>query len=231
MKRSPGSGACGALVALVLGLGAVGTSPLNAQEPRLRATLKAHGNDTATGVSALAFSRDGKLLVTGGWDRAVRLWDVATGKEKATLKGHTEGIDCVAISPDGTLLAWAGRQFMDETDDEKTVRLWDVTTGKEKAALAFFRAESLAFSRDGKLLAAGGGRTVRLWDVATGKERAALQHKGGVKAPAVSNDVHGVAFSPDGKLLASASGDHTSRLWDVATGKEKATLQEQSEAF
>jgi WD40 repeat protein len=86
---------------------------------------------------------------------------VRTGKERATLKGHTEVVRSVAYSPDGKTLA---------SLSPGAVKLWDVQTGKERAALPTKSAICVAFSPDGRTLASGSGDgTIRLWDLATGK--------------------------------------------------------------
>ena len=78
-------------------------------------------------VCCVAFSPDGKTLASGSEDKTIKLWDVATGKEQATLKGHTEWVKSVAFSPDGKTLA--------SGSGDSTIKLWDVATGKEQATL------------------------------------------------------------------------------------------------
>jgi WD40 repeat protein len=164
-----------------LGVACLGLPPLSAQEPKPGATLKGHTSP----VWSVAYSPDGKSLASGSGptiqlatpdgkkpasgsgDQTVKLWDVQTGKEQATLKGHTSLVSSVAFSPDGKTLASGSH--------DKTVRLWDVQTGQEQATLRGHASpvSSVAFSPDGKTLASGSSdETIRLWEVQTGKVRA-----------------------------------------------------------
>lgn len=138
-------------------VGLVAASPLLAQEQKSRTILKGHTEP----VTCVAFSIDG-LLASAGMDRTIKLWDLSTGKQKATLQGHTDSVVSVVFGPDGKTVASASA--------DKTVKLWDVTTHRE---LAFFQGHSVAFAPGGRTLAtACKDRTIRLWDIETGKERA-----------------------------------------------------------
>lgn len=153
-------------------------------------------------VRGLAFAPDGKSFASCGEDRTVRLWDVATGKEKQRFEGHADEVVCAAFTPDGRQIVSAGR--------DHSLRLWDVATGKEvRRFLGHTDAvRCVAVSPDGKQVLSGGAdRTVRLWDLASGKELSSLSgHTGAVTA---------VAFAPGGKTALSAGTDRALRLWDL----------------
>jgi len=170
-------------------------------------------------VTTLAFSPDGKVLASGGWDDMVRLWDVESGKELRKMLAHQAMIARVVFSPDGKMLASRG-------GIDGTLRLWDPATGAELRKIdklsrvnpwRFYREAALAFSPDNKTVAVSDRKGIILLDAVTGKETARLDGY---------RDCMFVAFSPDGKLLASGGLDdaaresYSLRLWDVAAGKE-----------
>jgi WD40 repeat protein len=214
-------------VGAVCGLGGL----LAGAESKERATLKGH----ARGVASVAFSSDGKTLAAVDGE-GVKLWTVATGKLKAILKGSGWS---VAFAPDGKALALGGGGPLGGVR-EKEVKLWSVTDGKVKSILRKKErwAQGVAFSPDSKTLAIGGeDAKVHLWDVATGKVIATFEEQAKEKEPPgwglpLGNTC--VAFSPDGKVLASAGivllwG--RVMLWDVATGKQKARLNKAAECL
>jgi RNA polymerase sigma factor (sigma-70 family) len=158
-------------------------------------------------ITGLAFTPDGKHILSCAQDQTARLWDVATGAEVRQFKGHEAGVSCLALAPDGKTAA-TGSQ-------DGTARLWDVATGAEKSSLAHNASSvhGVAFSSDGKSLAtAAEDGSVHVWETATGKELHNLSaHGGGALC---------VVFAPDGKALVSGGRQKTIRFWDVATGKE-----------
>jgi RNA polymerase sigma factor (sigma-70 family) len=165
-------------------------------------------------VAGLAFSPDGNSLVSGAayTDRTLRVWHPLTGRQTGQWHGHADGMEAVAFSPDGKLVA-SGSQ-------DRTIRLWEFLTGKEIRRLEAKdgMVYGMAFAPDGKTIASGGWRkAVHLWDVASGRELRAINNPG--------DWVLRVAFSPDGKTIATRGiGETIIRLWDAAGGKELRRL-------
>ena len=164
------------------------------------------------GVIAVAISPDGKQVLSRSTlgDESIRLWDVTTGKEVRRLDFKPAPVESwgtlgIAFSPDGKLAASAG--------PDNAVRLWDVATGKLKSSLTW-KPEApgdggplLAYSPDGAVLVSGHGPTgvVRIWDTRTSKLLHTFQaHPTPIKA---------VAFSPDGKILATGGYKDSIKLW------------------
>ncbi|MFN6197817.1 MAG: pentapeptide repeat-containing protein [Dolichospermum sp.] len=165
-----------------------------------------------TSVLAVAFSPDGKVLATGEKDGRVRLWNVITGKELLTLRGHSSGVRSVAWSGDSQTLA--------SGSDDKTVKLWNVQSGDCVRTLEGHSSSviSVAWSGDSQTLASGSSdNTVKLWNVQTGNCVRTLEGH--------SNWVNSVAWSGDSQTLASGSFDKTVKLWNVQTGNCVRTLE------
>ena len=160
-------------------------------------------------LSCIAFSPDGKVLASGGYDHAIRFWDPVTGQELRSLAGHQQLIYAIAFSRDGKFLASGG------WDTE--VIVWRTDTGTEMRRLTGPQqaVTSLSFSPDGRWVVAGDKEnTVHVWDAGNGKEVHCFQGEQDATA-----SVSAVAFSPDGKTLAVARTDRGIELWDVASWK------------
>jgi WD40 repeat protein len=157
------------------------------------------------GVSAVAFSRDGKHLIAGAPDNALRVWEWATGREVRALRGHHSWVEAVAVSADGRRLASGGQDGL--------IRLWDAATGADVCPQDGHRFGiwGVAVAPDGKNAATrSSDGTLRVWETASGRQVRRIDLDGPASGA--------VAFTPDGRALAAVGGDRF-RLWDAATGK------------
>jgi WD40 repeat protein len=165
-------------------------------------------------VCALAFSPDGRRLVSGGLDGQARVWRLDTGQTEHALDGHSGRVVGVALSPTGTLLASGdGEPGPDEDLQEAATRLWDLPSGRlvRKWDGHLGPIRHLLFSPKGDTLASSGGDTrVRLWDVKTGARLAQLRGVAGLRP---------VAFTDDGKQLVARGADAARSRWSVPGGR------------
>jgi WD40 repeat protein len=204
-------------------------------------------------LTSLAFSPDGKRLVTGSQSREgiAQVWDATTGQQILTLRGHTDYVKDVAFSPDGKRIVTGSFDGI--------AKVWDSTTGREIVTLRGHTrtVSSVAFSPDGKqILTSSYDKTARVWDATTGREIRRLKHDDMINSVAFSPDGKRIAmaaeytgildaatgreirrlrghsgtpvsaaFSPDGKRIVTGSYDRTASIWDSTTGREIVTLK------
>jgi WD40 repeat protein len=183
-------------------------------DPKPERVWIAHGDI----IYDLTFSPDGKVLASTGYDRLIKLWNVASGNEIRTLKDHSDTVYGLAFSPDGKLLASAAA--------DRAVKVWDIASGRRLYTLADATdwVYAVAWSPDGKHLAAAGvDRSIRVWEVdaESGRlVRSAFAHEG----PVIR-----LVYSGDGAVLYSLSEDRSIKAWEAAKLTEKKVYAKQPE--
>jgi len=167
-------------------------------------------------VTTVAYSNDGKFLVSGGAEGVVRIWDAATTSEVRTLRGHTGWVTSVGFSPDG-------RNVVSCAVD-KAVRLFELPKSDGAPTGHSAMARCIAVSRDGKYAATGSDdRTVKVWNLANGREVATLTGFGG--------NVAAIVFQGNDTIVAGSASDNKLRKFSFAPAKELELLTPGGQAF
>ncbi len=175
-------------------------------------------------VLAVAFSPRDRVLVSGGSDRTLRVWDLRSGATTSTIGPHAGKVEALAFSPDGRRVAVV-TEVGDDAPGE--VKIWELAGGRLSADLKGHEdgVNCVAISPDGATLATGDRKgNIRLWDVAAGKPK-------GVIARAHKDSVRALTFTPDGRLLVSGSWDHQAKLWDVESRRERLVFRGHAEGI
>ncbi|MEO8024854.1 MAG: WD40 repeat domain-containing protein [Bryobacteraceae bacterium] len=169
-------------------------------------------------IYAVAFSPDAKLIATSSYDKLIKLWNVASGKEVRTLKDHIDAVYALSFTPDG-------KRLMSGSAD-RTVKIWDVASGERLYTLSepTDGINTIALDPTGRMVAAGGlDKTIRVWS---------LGEKGGKLLEtqiAHEDQILRLAWSPDGTTLVSASADKTIKFLRLPNLEEVRVIDGQSD--
>jgi len=167
--------------------------------------------------TTVAVSLNQRLVIGNCFDNAIRAWDMNSGAELMTVRGHILPVVSVALSPDNTQIVACSLL-------DKTIYVWDVRTGNKVMTLHGHTesVNSAVFSPDGTRIASGSSdETVKVWDATTGAELMTLHGH--------TDDVDCVVFNPDGTWIVSGSRDRTIKVWDVNTESTVITLRGHTE--
>ncbi len=179
-------------------------------------------------ASVIAISADSRTLVSGGDDKAIKVWDIATGKLQKTLQSDSGKVLSLAISHDRkTIVSGSG---------DRMVRVWNLATGKRQAILKGhdYDITAVAISEDGKTIASGSWGLIKVWDLATGKLKFTLpddtlKKKVTIGPVTIDNEpsrTGRVEISHDGKTAIIVNYNNQIEVWDLTTGKLKNSFKE-----
>ncbi|HEY4424404.1 MAG TPA: hypothetical protein VGN10_09370 [Pyrinomonadaceae bacterium] len=176
-------------------------------EPEGIITLSGHTAD----INSVAFSPDGRFVVTASADGTARVWDAATGVSRGELRGHSGTVNSASFSPDGKFIVTAG--------NDATVRLWDAGRFEQVRQIGGTYPKpvsSAEYSPDGRFIVAASGEIAWVCDPNRGEVVRKLEGHTG--------QVNSASFSPDSRLIVTAGADNAARVWNAQTGESIATL-------
>jgi len=179
------------------------TTSLTVPGGRLISTFTGHSDS----VKALAVTPNGKQVISGSFDKTIKVWSLKTGAEIHTLRGHSDSVTAIAVTPDG-------KQVISGSSD-KTIKVWSLKTGAEIHTLRGHSdsVTAVAVTPDGKQVISGSSdKTIKVWSLATGSEIYTV----GIYSKFVS----ALAITPNGKQVISGSFDKTIKIWSLETGLE-----------
>lgn len=188
----------------------------NVEKQEAAVTISGHDDC----IYGLAFAPDGKTLATASYDKLIKLWDTATGKEIRTLKDHIDAVYALAFTPDGSRLISGSA--------DRGVKVWNPSTGERLYTMSepLDGVNTVAVDPTGKIVAAGGlDKSIRLWRLG--------EREGTILTSLMAHEdaILKLAFSPDGKYLASSSADRTLKIFEVPDLREIQLLTQSDWAY
>ncbi len=173
--------------------------------------LKKFGKEHKDMIYGLVFTSDSQSLVSASGDKTLRIWDARTGVSKKLLKDHADSVYALALSPDGKTLASAGA--------DRSIKLWDASSGKAKFTFTArthgdtIYALSFRPGQSDRLASAGGDGDAKLWSVGESADSTEV-----IRTLPGGQATHAASFSPDGKLLVTATKAGSVALWSGVGG-------------
>ena len=180
--------------------------------------LKPYFSDGHTSsIHSVTVTPDGKNIISGSWDKTIKIWDIKSSECIRTLYGHTGSVNSIVVTQDG-------KTIISGSNDE-TIRLWDIKSGE---CLNTFKdyscVYSLAITPDGKTIISGyDNGSIKLWDIKSGECIKTLKGYNEEYTPLTK--INSLVVTPDGKTIISGSHDETIRLWDIKSGECTNTLK------